>query len=493
MTAADLAAFKAKTLKEKTDGFLDLKWVNQMYTYVRVMQNLNPQEPPEDKKDMTLVKADMVKKNRQGEPILTIPQLMARARKNGARWEPLLTKMVEIAGQVENYARTSKLTINDLAKNSNVELTKKNIQQLTTEAFALVKERFNKRIKNLHTKALEFKNKAEALRQEVLSYQGDIILDRDESEDIKNKYQAWLDKEDVEVQAYEKALGLGCELRLLPSVKDVGGIPAAGKNVIIVAAVNKVLHFRIFDEGGKKVVEADEKQLTGQARPIEDLRKKLASLWAPRVLTGSQKGEVIEAVESIVGYTLTVKPGDTDRLINKMRADIQEYTDKHAGLSAGAVGAAAFGWMVLPPLGFIGGFAAMTTMAALADQFRKWKEQWQGKLKRVERYNTVKIFFDTQRIMLQNMIKVCEDAVKALGEVAGYWSLIANSLGQLIGPAGALHQLPGDPDNPWVEPIDEFAQLDALDVYDLIMKRCEVFVQFAFVKDVHEIEVKIAA
>src|SRR5262249_5298328 len=108
-------------------------------------------------------------------------------------------------------------------------------------------------------------------------------------------------------------------------------------------------------------------------------------------------------------------------------------------------------------------------------------------------YNTVKVYFDVQRKMLNRMIEVCEDAVKALGEVAGYWSLIANSLGNLTGKSGALNLLPGDPDNPWVEPIDEFAKLDALEVYDQILKRCEVFVQFAFVKALHEEMYDLAA
>jgi hypothetical protein len=217
------------------------------------------------------------------------------------------------------------------------------------------------------------------------------------------------------------------------------------------------------------------------------------NLWPLRALTGSQEDQVIDAVTSIVNYTLGAKPGDMDKLIEKIQNDVQEYTEKHVGLSAGAAGAIAFGWLILPPLGIIAGFAGMTTMAVLADQFRKWKEEWQDRLKRVVRYNTVKVYFDIQRIMLQNMIKVCEDAVKALGEVAGYWTMIANSLGSLTGKSGALNQLPGDPNNPWVEPIDEFAKLDALDVYDLILKRCEVFVQFAFVKDLHEEEYNLAA
>ena len=81
----------------------------------------------------------------------------------------------------------------------------------------------------------------------------------------------------------------GCDLRLMSSVNNVSGIPTAGKNLIIVAAVNNVLHFRIFDGDGKMVVDTDEKRLTEQARQIEDLKKQLESLWPPHELTRFEK------------------------------------------------------------------------------------------------------------------------------------------------------------------------------------------------------------
>lgn len=95
----------------------------------------------------------------------------------------------------------------------------------------------------------------------------------------------------------------GFDLRLMSSLNDVSGIPTEGKNLIIVAAVNNGLHFRIFDGNGKVVVDTDEKRLTGQARQIEDLRKQLESLWPPHELTRSDKDRVITAVTSIVSHT----------------------------------------------------------------------------------------------------------------------------------------------------------------------------------------------
>jgi len=97
----------------------------------------------------------------------------------------------------------------------------------------------------------------------------------------------------------------------MSSVNDVSGIPTAGKRQIIVAVVDQVLHFRIFDGDGKMVVDTDAKRLTEQARPIEDLKKQLESLWPPHELTESEKVRVIAAVTSIVGHTLLdPKEGD---------------------------------------------------------------------------------------------------------------------------------------------------------------------------------------
>ncbi len=92
------------------------------------------------------------------------------------------------------------------------------------------------------------------------------------------------------------------DLRLLFSVKDLSDIPTGGKDLIIVAAVGNVLHFRVFDRDGKLVVDIDGKRLTSQARQIESLGQQLVDLWPPHQLTASEKDRVITAVTSIVGY-----------------------------------------------------------------------------------------------------------------------------------------------------------------------------------------------
>src|SRR5262249_18173062 len=101
--------------------------------------------------------------------------------------------------------------------------------------------------------------------------------------------------------------------RLMSSVNGVSGIPTAGKNLIVVAAVGNVLHFRMFGGDGRAVVDTDEKKLAQQARQIEELRKQLGSLWPPHELNEREKVRVINAVTSIVGHpppgmTMTSSP-----------------------------------------------------------------------------------------------------------------------------------------------------------------------------------------
>jgi hypothetical protein len=89
----------------------------------------------------------------------------------------------------------------------------------------------------------------------------------------------------------------------MSSLNHVSGVPTGGKNLIIVAAVDNVLHFRIFDANGKVIVDTDEKRLTERARQIEALRKQLESLWPPHELWRGDKDRIITAVRSVVGHT----------------------------------------------------------------------------------------------------------------------------------------------------------------------------------------------
>src|SRR5580704_4978623 len=55
-------------------------------------------------------------------------------------------------------------------------------------------------------------------------------------------------------------------LRLMSPKIDRGSIPTTGHNLVIVVAVDRVLHFRIFDGDGKIVVDKDETTLTGKTQ-----------------------------------------------------------------------------------------------------------------------------------------------------------------------------------------------------------------------------------
>ena len=94
----------------------------------------------------------------------------------------------------------------------------------------------------------------------------------------------------------------GYDLRLMSPVNAIRGVATAGKSLVILADVDQVLHFRVFDGDGRMVVDTDEKRLPNQARQIEDLRKQLEGLWPPHELTVSEKRRVIIAITSIVGH-----------------------------------------------------------------------------------------------------------------------------------------------------------------------------------------------
>jgi AAA domain len=99
----------------------------------------------------------------------------------------------------------------------------------------------------------------------------------------------------------------GCDLNLISSATDVFDRAIVGKNLMIVTAVDGVLHFRMFDGHGKVVVDTDENSLSGQASKIETFKLQLASLWPPHPLSSNEKRQVIAAAASILGHNLTAE------------------------------------------------------------------------------------------------------------------------------------------------------------------------------------------
>ncbi len=99
-------------------------------------------------------------------------------------------------------------------------------------------------------------------------------------------------------------------LQLMFGLNDAGSIPTTGTNLIVLAEVNDVLHFRIFDANGNELVDTDQSQpqLQSDAGAIASLTTLLQSLQPPHVLTASETAEVEAAVGPIVGvgdYTIT--------------------------------------------------------------------------------------------------------------------------------------------------------------------------------------------
>ncbi len=96
------------------------------------------------------------------------------------------------------------------------------------------------------------------------------------------------------------------ELRLLRA-DDPDDLPVEGETLVVVADVAGVLHFRIFDASGSRVIDTDETQLPGSSAELLELEGRLSNLWATTNLLNSDKAAVVAATAAIVGFDL-----DTD-------------------------------------------------------------------------------------------------------------------------------------------------------------------------------------
>jgi hypothetical protein len=86
---------------------------------------------------------------------------------------------------------------------------------------------------------------------------------------------------------------------------DGSRVPTSGNKLVIVGIDNHgLLHIRIFDAGGKSVMDTDETKLSdAQVVATLTLKRQLQGLLAPHVLTGGEKARVIRKVTSIVAQT----------------------------------------------------------------------------------------------------------------------------------------------------------------------------------------------
>lgn len=87
------------------------------------------------------------------------------------------------------------------------------------------------------------------------------------------------------------------ELQLMPKINDLSNLPKTGKNVIIVAELNRSLHLRLFDVHGKMVLDSDLKRFTSTW--VEYLKQVVPRMWPPHEVTHVERVSVIHAVRSL--------------------------------------------------------------------------------------------------------------------------------------------------------------------------------------------------
>ncbi len=99
-----------------------------------------------------------------------------------------------------------------------------------------------------------------------------------------------------------EALVRGYDLELIAPAADASGIRNEGRALIVVAEVDRTLHFRVFDAGGRMVLDTDERGLAEHAREIADLKDRLSGHWPPHRLADREEHRIREAIAAIAGH-----------------------------------------------------------------------------------------------------------------------------------------------------------------------------------------------
>jgi WD40 repeat protein len=141
-------------------------------------------------------------------------------------------------------------------------------------------------------------------------------------------------------------VGLEGNVLLIPSVKNVSDIPSSGKNLLVVADVDNVLHLRTFDRSSGRAWDGDEIQgdrsYPHTAQQIKDLRRHLVGLWPPHRLTESEKERIIAAVASIYRGQYS----DTPPVAHLQFSPGNKYLDRSSGNRGGV---SRIGWPPADP------------------------------------------------------------------------------------------------------------------------------------------------
>jgi hypothetical protein len=192
------SSISAEALHGEAKPFLDLGWVAAMHAYTKAIGSITmPPAPPDQE--------GMVKEIRPGHPIPSVPDMMARAVKNAARWKPLLTEMTKVATEMRSYAKAGAITVEQIATKSEDVLAPEKWAKLSLDQRMKEKASLDRMIAGLQQLAKHHAASAEQKRDTVLAYQSDIEEDKATLDDIRVKYKDWLDAEDKVIEAWEKA------------------------------------------------------------------------------------------------------------------------------------------------------------------------------------------------------------------------------------------------------------------------------------------------
>jgi multidrug efflux pump subunit AcrA (membrane-fusion protein) len=93
----------------------------------------------------------------------------------------------------------------------------------------------------------------------------------------------------------------GSDLRLMPRLKDAKDMAAEGRDLVVVARVGGVLHFRIFDSAGKRVVDAAENGLPEKSAQLAELKSIVGGMWDDPRVSPIDKDRVLAALTAIFG------------------------------------------------------------------------------------------------------------------------------------------------------------------------------------------------
>ncbi len=153
--------------------------------------------------------------------------------------------------------------------------------------------------------------------------------------------EAWTSRRALLSSAtYKPIIDRSWELKLMPSLTDVSGLPAADRKSIILAAVGQVLYFRIFDRNGKMIVDVNQTKLEESEenkKPIETLKSHVDGLWPPQNLTDSERSRIVYDIITVVGHVLDKYDADTSMYpaiirnrINLMTKHLEDFVRAEA-------------------------------------------------------------------------------------------------------------------------------------------------------------------